>query len=164
MNLPEVFSVVRLFTGVRRESAWVGRLFIGIGREKLIEVYAECGFHCIPEICCLTDLSLIFCAYWRGHAAASVRHLTKVTWLMSIGRSSDAVDFSLWSITISMFISWLPVPSCHWQIGIRVSAITSGGPTDTEIYYQWGAHWYKILLPVEEQYSSGRLTGNRFLY
>jgi len=45
-----------------------------------------------------------------------------------------------------------------------VSAITSGGPTDTKIYYQWNAHWYEILLPVEEQYSSGHLTGNRFLY
>jgi len=32
-----------------------------------------------------------------------------------------------------------------------VSAITSGGVTDTKIYYQWGAHWYEILLPVEEQ-------------
>jgi len=33
-----------------------------------------------------------------------------------------------------------------------VSAITSGRLTDTEIYYQWGAHRYEILLPVEEQF------------
>jgi len=32
-----------------------------------------------------------------------------------------------------------------------VVAITSGGPTDTKIYYQWGAHWYEILLPEGEK-------------
>jgi len=39
--------------------------------------------------------------------------------------------------------------NCFWlylneSLG-KVSAITSGGPTDTKIYYQWGAHWYEIL-------------------
>jgi len=47
---------------------------------------------------------------------------------------------------------------------LLVVAITSGGPTDTKIYYQWGAHSYIAPPLVIKFHISGRLTGNRFLY
>jgi len=74
---------VGLFTGVvcgAYESSLV--VWRGIA---VIEVYAKCGFDSIPEIFyCLTDLLLLFCAYWRTGPVAVIVGL-----LAEVGRQTN---------------------------------------------------------------------------
>ena len=47
-------------------------------RRELIVLYTWCGVDSITAIYFLRNLSLLFCAYWRGHVVAFVGLLAKV--------------------------------------------------------------------------------------
>ena len=92
----------------------------------------------------------IICQYYNINNPVSVissfYYIHIHVWSKMIKTSLGSVLRFIWqceqSFLLHSYLRWVLLPV--------------EGPLIQKSIYQWSAHWYEILLPVEEQYSSGR--------